>query len=126
MTDLVNEFFRKHYPADLDRDKFEPDYVGGGYGCSYGCSYSGPGREKRIFPYMVCADGTRLSVQGHFGAYSEPRDDFADHYSLVEVMGPPDIQEFGRGEKCGDEMIYGYVRVDAVCDFIAKHGGLAP
>ena len=123
MSDLVNDFFQQHYPKDLDPEHFRPEYLGGG---SYGRAYKGPHSDARIFPQMVCADGTCLSVQGHFGAYSHPRDDFAENYLMVEILGPRRIKEFGQGHACGeDEEIYGYVPVATVCEFIVAHGGLA-
>jgi hypothetical protein len=67
-----------------------------------------------------------MSVQGHYGAYSSPRDDFAeDGYRSVEVMckADPMLDEHG-GHECGDKMIYGYVPNDLVERVIASHGGL--
>ena|ERR1700677_2096318 len=122
MTDIVNAFFRRFYPPDAAtnwRSKWGP-------GRTVMREYCGD-RDKwsTIFPRMKCADGLTLSVQGHSGGYSEPRDDFADHYERVEVLGPLN-KEFGRaGESCGnDEWLYGYVPIAAVEAVIAAHGGL--
>jgi len=123
MTDIVNDYFKRFYPAD--HANTIPEY------CvrSYARRYQGES-GKTIFDEMVCADGLRLSVQGHFGAYSMPRDDFADHYHQVEIMGPKKADEllapFERDcNSVGDEMIYPYVPVEVVAAVIAKHGGLA-
>lgn len=124
--DIVNTFFREHYPAD-----WKTAWVGRYCVGRFGREYTGPEREKTIFPDMVCADGLRLSVQGHFGAYSYPRDDFADEYATVEIMGPPKadtlLAPFER--ECNavgdDSMIYPYVPVAVVAAVIQKHGGLA-
>lgn len=107
MSDLVNEHFKKHYPADAGN--VEPDYCVGGYQDRY------QGKASTIFPKIKCADGFEMSVQGHFGAYSIPRDDFADRYSAVEILCPADplLDEHG-GSECGDDWIYGYVPVELV------------
>ena len=124
-TDIVNQFFRRFYPADWNI-AWETGYLGGG---SYGREYTGKERENRIFPSMVCADGLSLSVQGHYGAYSYPRDDFAEQYQQVEIMGPKKADEllapYERDcNAVGDEMIYPYVPVEVVAAVIEKHGGL--
>ncbi len=125
MADIVNEFFRKHYPADWN-SAWEMRWCVN----SPAREYAGDrAAHSTIFPEMVCADGLRLSVQGHFGAYSHPRDDFADGYQQVEIMGPPKADEllapFEREcNAVGDEMIYPYVPVDVVAAVIEKHGGL--
>ena len=115
----VNEFFRQFYPADWN-SAWEMRSLGS----CYGREYTGTDSSKRIFPPMKCADGFEMSVQGHFGAYSYPRDDFAERYDEVEIMCPIE-PAFGKGESCGDKMIYGYVPVSIVEEVIAAHGGLA-
>ena len=123
--DIVNTFFQKHYPTDWV-SAWKTSYCAG----SYGREYTGTERDKTIFPEMVCADGLRLSVQGHFGAYSWPRDDFAASYGQVEIMGPPKADELlaPYERECnavGYQMIYPYVPVEVVVKLIEKHGGLA-
>lgn len=120
-TDLVNAHFRKFYPADWDSN-WETEYCAG----SYNRRYQGDRNlVSTIFPAMICADGFTMSVQGHFGAYSEPRDDFAKHYNSVEIMCPAEpLLEVHGGHACGDEMIYGYVPIETVAKIIEKHGGL--
>lgn len=123
MTDIVNAFFHKHYPATLDQSKFEYSSMLGGM------------REYRdrsistIFPRMTCADGFTMSVQGHRGAYSHPRDDFADQYSAVEIGFPSErVEEFmpfiDGGDSNPTETVYGYVPIAIVVAVIEKHGGL--
>ena len=121
MSDIVNDYFRKHYPADWDT-AWETEWCVGSTGRAYKGT-AGPGAT--IFPAIVCADGFRMSVQGHFGAYSRPRDDFAEHYSAVEIMCPADplLDEHG-GHDSGDERIYGYVPIEIVERVISAHGGL--
>jgi len=120
--DFVNEHFQSFYPEDADA--VEPDWCGGGVWQRYRGS-SG----STIFPEMVCADGLRMSVQGHFGAYSFPRGDFEESYSQVEIMGPPGLPELSAYESdcnaVGEKMIYPYVPVRVVNAMIAARGGLA-
>lgn len=121
---VVNEFFRKYYPADWD-SAWATRSLGAG---SYGREYTGDrDANSRIFPEMECADGFKMSVQGHYGAYSYPRDDFADRYLQVEIMCRREeaFEELGRGYDVGEERIYPYVPVEVVERAIAAHGGLA-
>lgn len=126
MSDIVNAFFHRSYPPDW-RTAWALRSIGG----VYAREYAGD-RSKTIFPEMVCADGLRLSVQGHFGAYSYPRDDFAEEYLKVEVMGPKNIDGLLAPfeQECNsvgeDRMIYPYVPVSVVTAVIEKHGGLLP
>jgi hypothetical protein len=125
MSDIVNEFFHKHYPAD-----YKTAWVMRSLARCYGREYVGADRDKRIFPEMVCCDGLRLSVQGHFGGYSHPRDDFADEYTAVEIMGSRRadalLAEYERDCNAvgDDQMIYPYVPVAVIAAVIEKHGGL--
>ena len=119
MTDYVNEYFKRFYPAD-HAEQWETCYLS----CGSGRRYTG-NLASNIFPRMVCADGFEMSVQGHFGAYSSPRDDFANEYSAVEIMCAQ-VDDFGGGEPCDSEFVYAYVPVQTVNAFIEKHGGLAP
>lgn len=121
--DIVNAFFRRHYPTTLDEEQW--NFRGDGW------EYNGPGRESRIFPEMVCRDGFKMSVQGHFGAYSYPRDDFGGPYNELyrefEIQchaDEPLLLALNDGEK-PDHGIYGYVPLAVVLAVIEKHGGLA-
>ena len=123
--DFVNDFFRAHYPPDWDT-AWEMGQCAGSYGRRYMGAYKDT--HDTVFPRMVCADGLKLSVQGHFGAYSYPRGDFENEYRQVEIMGPPDIPEFAGLPIDGpfdDEVIYPYVPVALVNKLIADRGGLA-
>ena len=42
---------------------------------------------------VVCADGFRMSVQGHNSAYCAPRIDDAERYTQVEIGYPSDVEE---------------------------------
>jgi len=124
--DIVNAYFRRFYPVELDhRDpsQWEFSTMLGGME-----RYVGPGRERTIFPRMLCADGFSVSVQGHWGAYSSPRDDFAESYSSVELGFPSAaddlIQEHAEEPNSPTETVYGYVPVATVALLIEKHGGL--
>ena len=123
--DIVNTYFKMHYPAGLKHDDFEPDWAGNAVWSRYR-----HGIRQTIFPKMVMADGFEMSVQGHFGAYSYPRDDFAEAYSQVEVGYPTAREEllmpYIDGGESADPLksVYGYVPVAVVEAVIIKHGGL--
>lgn len=124
VADFVNDFLRAHYPPDCDT-AWETEHCAG----SYARRYKGVHKDTHgtIFPRMVCADGLKLSVQGHFGAYSYPRGDFEPEYRQVEIMGPPGIPELAGLPVDGpfdDEVIYPYVSVALVNKLIAGRGGL--
>jgi hypothetical protein len=125
MTDIVNEFFHKHYPADLKPDNFE-----------YTSSLGGMIRYRdaagaNIFPRIKCVDGFTMSVQGHAGAYSTPRDDFAVRYCAVEIGFPSGREELimkyidGGDDTDPTQTVYGYVPIKVVVEVIEKHGGIA-
>lgn len=122
MSDIVNEYFRKFYPPDWDTN-WETQYTGWSYDRRYCGDRYGPDVSV-IFPRIVCGDGFSMSVQGHSGGYSRPRDDFADEYSMVEILGP-ECSDFGEGSPCGEEWLYGYVPVEKVIAVIEAHGGIA-
>ena len=121
MSDIVNDYFRRFYPADLSPERFEYDGMLGGM-----LRYSDKA-VSNIFPEMVCVDGFKMSVQGHAGAYSSPRDDFAESYGAVEILCPPEPLLGDRFECLSDgELLYPYVPVEKVIAAIEKHGGLRP
>lgn len=64
MADVVNDYFRRFYPKDMDRGNFEHDGMLGGMMRYRDRSVS------TIFPRLVCADGFSMSVQGHAGSYT--------------------------------------------------------
>lgn len=120
--DVVNEYFHRFYPTRDAIDATEARYSMCGFVRSV------PGYSN-VFPAMIMADGLELSVQGHWGAYSYPRDDFADEYLTVEIMGPPKADELlspyeRESNSVGDKMIYPHVPVSVVEAIIGKHGGL--
>ncbi len=120
--DIVNEYFHQFYPPQDALNAAERRYSM----CGFVCDVSG---YSNVFPAMVMTDGLKLSVQGHWGAYSYPRDDFADEYLTVEIMGPPNADELlsPYERECnasGDKMIYPGVPVSVVAEIIRKHGGL--
>jgi len=136
VTDIVNAWFHKHYPPDLKPEQFRPDWYGG----SVWQRYEGPHTGCRIFPGMVCADGFSLSVQGHFGGYCYPGDDFANHYETVEVfcVSAPDpiLNEWARrndrnwdgdpAPRAGMDTPMNRVPIAVIERVIAAHGGLVP
>ena len=77
---------------------------------------------------VVCADGFRMSVQAHDGAYCEPSLDAQRKYTLVEIGFPsgeePLIMPWADESERPTETVYGYVPVDVVTTVIVKHGGM--
>lgn len=122
MTDVVNDYFKQFYPDNLDEAKFSFSTMLGGMRRYEDYAVS------NIFPPMVCADGFSVSVQGHAGAYSSPRDDFADRYSAVECGFPSDkedlLMKYAEDDDKPTETVYGFVPVETVIAVIEKHGGL--
>ena len=77
---------------------------------------------------VVCADGFRMSVQAHDGAYCEPRLDGQRKYTLVEIGFPSAKEEllmpWAEEREKPTDTVYGYVPVDIVTNVIVKHGGI--
>lgn len=123
MSDIVNDYFKRFYPTTFDKAKWEFSTMLGGMHTYRDYEVS------KIFPMIVCADGFTMSVQGHAGAYSAPRDDFAPRYSKVEVGYPSErVEELmpyidGEGEDPTDT-VYGYVPIEIIEKIITAHGGL--
>ena len=122
MTGIVNDYFKQFYPSPLEHEKFE-------YSSMLGGMERYTGNANNIFPRIKCADGFSMSVQGHFGSYSDPRDDFANYYSQVEVGYPSErVEELmpyidGADSKPTDT-VYGYVPIEIVEKIILGHGGI--
>lgn len=119
----INEYFYQFYPTHEGWwDEFEFTTMLGGMERYTGSSPS------PIFPRIICADGFSMSVQGHYGAYSYPRDDFAEGYSEVEVGFPSALEEllmpYAELPETPTETVYGFVPVELVETVIEKHGGL--
>jgi len=81
-------------------------------------------RNKQV----VCADGFRMSVQAHDGAYCEPRENAQKKYNLVEIGFPseeePLIMPWCEDDRKPTDTVYAYVPVDVVTNVIVKHGGM--
>jgi hypothetical protein len=77
---------------------------------------------------VICADGFRMSVQAHDGAYCEPREDAQRKYTLVEVGFPSEKEElimpWAEDDSKPADTVYPYVPVDIVTNVIVKHGGM--
>ncbi len=77
---------------------------------------------------VVCADGFKMSVQAHDGAYCIPRTNGAEKYSQVEIGFPSQQEElimpWCEAPDEPTDTVYGYVPVDVVTNVIVKHGGM--
>ena len=120
MTDIVNQWFRRFYPPEGAKP------VRAHFTNTTGWSRRFEGYDN-VFPRMICKDGFSMSVQGHYGAYSSPRDDFADSYATVEIGYPsaaePLLMERAENPENPTETVYGYVPIATVLEIIEKHGG---
>ena len=77
---------------------------------------------------VICADGFRMSVQAHDGAYCSPRLDGAPKYAEVEIGFPSEeeslIMPWVEDPEKPTDTVYCYVPVDVVTNVIVKHGGM--
>ena len=77
---------------------------------------------------VICADGFKMSVQAHVGAYCSPRTNDANNYSEVEIGFPtakePLLMEYCEEPEDPTGAVYGYVPSQVVVNVIAKHGGM--
>lgn len=86
----------------------------------------------RVVSRIECRDGFHISVQGHRGAYSSPRENGADYYSQVECGFPsapvPELAQYKDGDRenrdTDTEAVYGYVPANVVADLLNAHGGI--
>ena len=125
--DIINTFFRRFYPVDLDRTDGS-QWRFRSQGMHTGWEYAGDFRQSRIFPEVLCDDGFAMSVQAHYGAYCWPRDDFStDPYTQFEIKAADNIFafQFFKGHEFSDgTCIYGSVPLHIVLDVIDHHGRL--
>ena len=83
---------------------------------------------EKLNPHVVCLDGFKMSVQAHAGSYCEPRIDYAERYSAVEVGYPsaeePLLVPYAEDPSNPTDTVYGWVPTEVVSLVIAKHGGM--
>lgn len=122
MTDIVNEYFKRFYPPHELLAEAEPEMWPMGIVRRPVKGFS------TIFPRIECNDGFTMSVQGHAGAYSTPRNDWEEEYTSVEVGFPSAREEllmpYVDDAEHPTETVYGYVPIDVVVSVIEKHGGI--
>jgi len=122
MADIVNDYFKQFYPSPELLAKAE-ERSG-----PMGITYRRLSGIDNVFPAMLMADGFHMSVQGHAGSYSRPREDFAKHYIEVEVGFPSEREEllmpYVEDADLPTDTVYGYVPIGIIEAVIAKHGGL--
>ena len=84
--------------------------------------------KKILNQQVVCADGFKMSVQAHVGAYCSPRTNDANNYSEVEIGFPtakePLLMEYCEEPEDPTGTVYAYVPAQVVTNVIAKHGGM--
>jgi hypothetical protein len=86
-------------------------------------------RREWCMPGIVCADGTRLSVQASRTHYCAPRDNngmwHAVEVGFPSIAPPVAWAEYAEEWDKPTETVYGYVPVELVREFIEDHGGEA-
>lgn len=83
---------------------------------------------KVSMPWIICADGTTLSVQASEHMYCSPRNNEGP-YRSVEVgfpsVEPPEIwRQYAEDPDHPTATVYAYVPIELVSFFIASHGGI--
>jgi hypothetical protein len=82
----------------------------------------------RFRPEIVCVDGFKMSVQGHEGTYSIPKE-IGEEFQAMEI-GFPSQQEdlimkfIDREGANPTQSVYGYVPTSLIEQVIEKHGGI--
>jgi hypothetical protein len=84
-------------------------------------------RQDRLIPSVKCADGFWVSIQGHEGAYSDPRETLRNiyEYDEMEIKVSELLPERFNQYRDGDSSIYGYVPVEMIEALLVEHGGIA-
>jgi hypothetical protein len=122
LADQINGYFKRFYPPQHKIAAAQPRSFG------MGCVFRPVEGYSNTFPAMTCRDGFSMSVQGHAGTYSQPRDDWADEYSMVEVGFPSEREDllmpYAEEPEAPTDTVYGYVPISVVESVIEKHGGL--
>lgn len=84
-------------------------------------------RHDRLIPSVKCADGFWISIQGHEGAYSKPRETLKNiyEYDEMEIKVSEFLPEKFKQYQDGDlSTIYGYVPVEMIESLLVEHGGI--
>lgn len=81
---------------------------------------------KEVLPRVVCADGTKLSVQASESHYCSPRNNVGPYIEVevwyVDSKTEVEVLEF----EYSTENPSAYVDINSVVAYIDRHGGLAP
>ena len=87
------------------------------------------GYSCRPIPQVVCADGTKLSVQASDGHYCEPRSNKGPYWSVEVGFPSVAIETFmdyiEDSESDPTDSVYGWVPIYVVAQAILDHGGFA-
>lgn len=83
---------------------------------------------RPLMPQIVCADGTKLSVQASEHHYSSPRNNFGP-YKAVEVGFPTSEVpstwlEYAEDKDNPLRTVYAYIPIELVHFYIGAHGGI--
>lgn len=83
--------------------------------------------KRKMYEYVTCEDGFRVSIQGNATGYCNPRDNTGP-YTEVELGFPNRVDNLilkyaeDPDNPCGT--VYGYVPSEVVLEMILAHGGM--
>ena len=85
-------------------------------------------QPKRQYRRVVCKDGFSVSIQASINSYCEPREDYTEKYSSLELGFPNRadnlIKQYAENERDLTGTVYGYVPVSDVYLLLTAHGGV--
>ena len=83
--------------------------------------------KRKMYEYVECKDGFRVSIQGNATGYCSPRDNTGP-YTEVELGFPNRacdvILAYAEDPDQPCNTVYGYVPSEVVLEMILKHGGM--
>ena len=83
--------------------------------------------KRKMYEYVTCKDGFRVSIQGNKTGYCNPRNNIGP-YTEVELGFPNRMDNLimGYAEDPANpcDTVYAYVPSEVVLEMILKHGGM--
>ena len=81
--------------------------------------------KSDLIPSHTCKDGFKISIQGHYGAYSKPREECSNiyQYESMEIKTSEQVESLKKYQDGEDSTIYGYVPLELIEALIVEHGG---
>lgn len=83
--------------------------------------------ERKMYEYVTCQDGFRVSIQGNETGYCNPRNNTGP-YTEVELGFPNRVDNlimgYAEDPDNPSDTVYAYVPSEVVLEMILKHGGM--